>query len=110
MSKAQTETAVIYCRQSFTNDKDSQSIADQQKKATEYAKQHKIKILGTAFIDENTASELYPNTEDCRHIAERDKTFKEWLKEQKRFERFVIRNRIPYKEQLGRCLDRKSVV
>ncbi len=105
MSKAQTETAVIYCRQSFTNDKDSQSIADQQKKATEYAKQHKIKILGTAFIDENTASELYPNTDDCRHIAERDKTFKEWLKEQKRFERFVIRNRIPYKEQLGRCFD-----
>ena len=105
MQRPKKETAVIYCRQSYTNDKDSQSIADQQEKATEYAKRHGIKILGTAFIDENTASELYPNTEDCRHIAVRDKTFREWLKEQKRFENLIRRNRIPYKEQLGRCFD-----
>lgn len=99
------ETAVIYCRQSYTNDKDTKSIADQQKKATEYAKAHGIKVIGTAFIDENTASELYPNTEDGKRYAERDKTFQTWLTDQRRYVSFVNKKRIPYKEQLGRCFD-----
>ena len=79
-AETEQKTAVIYCRQSFKHDKDNKSISDQIAKASEYAKSHNINILNAPFIDEDTSSELYPDTADARHIAALDRTFQEWQK------------------------------
>ena len=101
MKNAETEqkTAVIYCRQSFKHDSDNKSIGDQIAKAYEYAKSHNIHILNAPFVDEDTSSELYPYTNEARHIAALDKTFQGWLKNQ------LTPNRKKWKYDLGKCFD-----
>lgn len=98
-AETEQKTAVIYCRQSFKHDKDNKSISDQIAKAYEYAKSHNINILNAPFIDEDTSSELYPDTADARHIAALDRTFQEWQKEQ------LTPNRKKWKYDLGKCFD-----
>ena len=103
--KMAAETAIIYCRQSYTTDKDKLSISDQQRKAYEYAKEHKIELLTTPFIDENTSSELYPDTDDAHVIAPKDKTFMEWYSSSERHAALRAKKRIAYKQALGQCFN-----
>ena len=99
------ETAVIYCRQSYTRDSDKLSISEQEKKAFEYAEMHNLTIVAPPFIDENTSSELYPLTDDAKMIATRDQTFLNWLAESQRHSAQYTKQQIPYKVQLGACFD-----
>lgn len=89
--------AVIYARQSFTdNDENSSSIEVQINNCMELCKKKGFEVVGI-FKDADTSSELYPDTAEAREEAKRDKGYQAWEKEQR------TPNRKRFKEDLGNC-------
>lgn len=73
------QKAVIYCRQSSTQDDISESVELQKEKCLELAKKNNIEVIGV-YSDQNLSGKTYP--EGCEKIAENDIAFQRWYYEQ----------------------------
>ena len=73
------KTAVIYARQSYGKEESALSVEQQIKRCESWCERNGVEIIGK-FKDNNTSSELYPNSEKGKAYCATDIGWQRWRK------------------------------
>lgn len=88
------KTAVIYARQSYGKEESSLSVEQQIARCVAWCKRNGVEIKGI-FKDNNTSSELYPNSEKGKAYCATDIGWQRWRRTR------IFKNRKAYRQGLA---------
>lgn len=91
--------AIIYARQSFTNEAESTSIEVQLESCREWCRKNGVEVVAE-YSDANVSSELYPDCQSGREACQIDRGYQVWKSQQ------LTKGRAEYKVGLGQAFDR----
>ena len=99
MEVVSMKSAVIYARQSFTQEEQSTSIEVQLEACREWCRKQGVEVVGE-YEDANVSSENYPDCESGREACRIDAGWQSWKRQQ------LTKGRSDYKQGLGQAFDR----